>query len=67
VLTHPDNNEGAAPTKKKLGFTLSSYPVDKVMPFTSTTFQQKNTNDPVELVACNFLSLILMHIHTSLF
>ncbi|WJX89396.1 hexokinase [Trifolium repens] len=41
-----ENEEDAPTKKKKLGFTLS-YPIDKSMPFTTTTFQQKNTNDPV--------------------
>ncbi|CAJ2635218.1 unnamed protein product [Trifolium pratense] len=41
-----ENEEDAHTKKKKLGFTLS-YPIDKSMPFTTTTFQQKNTKDPV--------------------
>ncbi|XP_061351646.1 probable hexokinase-like 2 protein [Gastrolobium bilobum] len=41
-----ENEDGASAKKKKLGFTLS-YPVDKAVPFTVTTFQRKSANDPV--------------------
>jgi hypothetical protein len=60
-----ENEEDAPTKKKKLGFTLS-YPIDKSMPFTTTTFQQKNTNDPVELVASSGLSIFLMFIFNPL-
>lgn len=49
VSAHPCNEAGTAAKKKKLGFTLS-HPIDNAMPF---------TNDPVELVACSFLSFIV--------
>ncbi|ESW27776.1 hypothetical protein PHAVU_003G231300 [Phaseolus vulgaris] len=46
VSGHPEIEETAPAKKKKLGFTLS-HPLDEVIPFSATTFQRKNANNPV--------------------
>ncbi|KAK7251874.1 hypothetical protein RIF29_35456 [Crotalaria pallida] len=46
VQSHPENEDGSLSKRKKLSFTLS-HPVDKALPFSSTTFQLKSSDDPV--------------------
>lgn len=50
VSAHPENEDGSFTKRKKLGFTLS-FPVDKALPFTGTTFQRKSSDDPVEFLS----------------
>ncbi|KAL1370977.1 hypothetical protein HN51_001199 [Arachis hypogaea] len=61
VIDEDDNSK----RKMNLGFTLS-FPVDDALPFTGTTFQRKNSNDPVRKGLMKDLNKALKNLGTKM-